>query len=401
MAPANHTRQMRAAIKRYKHIAREQRRVKSPFNPGSVSYGGISLPLLKPAIRQSTLATYATCRRMFWWEHRHNVKPRGYTSATEIGNIVHLGLNALWAGWPMQTAANLMQTHVEQAKKDLLKWFQDNGTESGWQTWDRTLTMDAITARVMVEQHWERFKVPDGAIPLAIEQEFRVHVENLGVPLEGRLDICLKVELGGVPGIIVVDHKTTSNMAAYLTLAGWDGQGEFYRLLAAPYFAEQNLPIYGFILNMLQKPTIKPSLGTTPEQWEQQVRAWYRAEDDTVGNGEVFKSGPRKDQPKPRWEYSENATRFAVAPPFQQKGRMFDANAPLVGTELAGELVAVDFASNRQHRIEDHPRTGRWNRACCDRYGKPCKYAVLCENEDPLRVEAALRRGFTLPEGTQ
>lgn len=366
-----------------------------------------------PVIRQSSLKTLFTCERKFLFAERFRLARGRHKSAPFIGNLFHLAHNCRYRKLsPEQTRRILYQT-VNEYLARLLEWAAETENAGLAETIDKDVRDEAMLAEVMSEIHMERYPLMPGAEPIAIEKDVSVKVPGIGVPLAGQIDLVLKLKdpVYG-EGVLIVDHKTVGYEPWIMgATASFDSQVRLYRILAAALGEVRGLPVIGFMHNVIRRPTIRPKApselfpnGQSYAEFLEECRDWYDAKTDSRGVlGEdgspvVFKSGPRKGQPKPRWSHEDKAKDWLVSKPIDHFVHFF-AEDPLE-LEFKEKLVRHEEASTILPRLSSYPTTGKDNGSCSNTYGKPCEFLSLCTT-DPENWETEVLRSYHVREADE
>lgn len=345
----------------------------------------MGLPILRPSIRQSSLKNLHTCRAKFLWENRLDLTNKAYKAAPFIGVLFHLihGMRyegkdphqiALAVQKEVETARALAEVHEEKQGGDPVKLSEALSS----------MEADIELAKVLSRKHWGEFPLdPDLYEVVVVEKEYSVKVPGITMPVEGRVDLLLRLKKGN-GGLILVDHKTVSaTPLEFRQTIAMDVQPKMYRFLVEESGDFPGEKVIGIIHNVIQRPSCKWKPGQILSEYLDEVEAWYDAKDDPRGEidpmtGEVvrFKTGPRKGQPKPRWEWAKNAARFAHDPPI----RSFFT--PLKGRHDSIPLMSLFYehakASTTAPSLSNFWPTGAMTRACTSMYGSVCPFLELC-----------------------
>lgn len=271
------------------------------------------------------------------------------------------------------------------------------------------LDKDAVIAQTMSQLFWERVPFKESSYEVvAVEQDLELEIpEANNAKIGGVIDLVLYDRKR--KGYFLVDHKTTSlRIDLFASTLPFDFQSRIYRLLVSEAIERRILtlrkaPILGFIHNVIRKPTVSVKAWQDPDSYLAEVRDWYDAKDDEEGffeDGErvVFKSGPRKGEPKPRWEHSAHRDEWLESPPL---GRFLTlASGPPLDAELRLVLSNTASAIRARKALENYPRLGRSTGMCTKHYGRPCEYVDLCVNHPCNWVDIIRQKFDVLKEET-
>jgi hypothetical protein len=365
----------------------------------------VPLDTTTPDIRQSGAGTLFTCFRMFLLKIRAGLVPWGYRSAPSIGQLGHLWLNAKYAGLSDSRANELVSAQVRETVEDILSWAERSAKLETADKIIKQVERDQAMALACASIHWgkhpldtERFRA------VAIEQDYRLKVPGVAAHIAGRLDVVLEVhdDVLERSGYVILDHKFVSDPASYALAAGFGLQPRLYRLLASAALTDK--PVLGFMHNVIQKPSCNIKDWQTFDEFLEECRDWYDAADDETGTQDEagyavrFKSGPRKGQVKPRWEWAKNADGFLKNPPMCQFLTRY--TEPLLPDELYKQLQIVSRACGCQPTLSNFGPTGEAAGVCRNHWNKPCPYLPLCSN-DPDNWEAIIQDGFRPADADQ
>lgn len=334
------------------------------------------------AVRQSMVADYAACPRYFLWKDRFGLVRKGHKSAPFIGQLFHLAMGAYYKG--------LAPVQVEQATSGYVQEYintlvaETESTVVGFDTVDimNRVNRDAAKALAMAAVYWKRFPLDSTAYEvIAVEQELTVDLPSPLGRIAGRIDLMLRHKQEPA-GLFVVDHKTTSrDLNTFMSCRSYSTQLRLYRLLAEAYSERHfGLPVHGMIYNLIQRPSIHVKTWQSFNEYLQEMDDWYDGKVDSQAT-EVYKTGPKKGLPKPRWDHSGNVERWALSglPIRHHVCRYTEQNMP---ADFSLKLQLVGRACRADASLENFPTLGVDNDRCTDMYGRACPYLPLCSSED-------------------
>jgi len=360
----------------------------------------LPMDVLEPPIRNSNLSTLFTCLRMYLLKERCALEPWGYRSAAETGTMTHLVLNALWKGESKNSVHNLLSLYVADAKEDARGWYENHGTPDVCDRVLKQIDQDAALALCMGFLHWEKYPLnPAGCKPVLLEEELTLRLPDILQPIQGRLDLVVEVPSNNplLPGLVIVDHKTTDYPKALGLSMEFSTWARLYRLLLQNHWPGR--PVTGAVLNVIQKPDIRLKEWQTFDEYLEECRDWYEARDDAVGfcgsdgNPVLFKSGPRKGLLKPRWEHADKADLRLAEPPMRSFPHRF--TEPLMPPSLKNMLLVANRAARCAPLLSNFPETGEPCGHCRSRYNKPCPYLPLCST-NPVNWPTIVEQQFTI-----
>ena len=190
----------------------------------------------------STLASFQTCRKKYYWEHVRNLRPKVKGLALDFGGAVHDALDTYYLSSENRLASAL--TTFEQKFKDR------EGEEL------RTVA----NGKKMLEVYARKYKDETYKVMGKPEAGFVFPIGN--ILYGGRID--LPVEWDGQ--LWIVEHKTTTRLSSsYFDQFELDKQPTGYIIAAEEYFKR---PIAGCVINVMEpwKELIRPTAKSkTPE----------------------------------------------------------------------------------------------------------------------------------------
>jgi len=249
-------------------------------------------------LHQSSIGTCLHCKRAYMFRYRWCIFPKQkpFAVAANQGNLLHRLIeagpdNIEMVRTKVKERIQYLIGHIE-AGEDLLGYLAQEVNELDNQ-FDKALVMATIL--------WEKYPRPEHHEILAKEKsvEMGLRLSRPGDPplpvdtirLGGRLD---EIVLDTKSGLIYIKDYKTSSRDVMFTLAGyhWSLQCRLYRLLAGallqdPSFAPRGHTPDGFILDILQVPTI--SMGGGDRDYTEHEHTLTR--------------GPRKGETEMRRDY--------------------------------------------------------------------------------------------------
>ena len=210
------------------------------------------VPIVRPH-HQSSISDCLHCKRCWMFKNRWGIKPkrRKLKTSAKLGSLAHRLLELGPEG----------EGQVRKEVSDRLTQIQNDieatGDLFGNLEYEATHLQELLDkAVVMVHILWNKYPVSDSYTVLEKEKKVTVKVAlptGREVLLAGTIDEVL--QNNETREIWNKDHKTTGRNIDF-TLTGYQFglQCRLYRILSAYYL---NTKITGFILNILQTPTIK------------------------------------------------------------------------------------------------------------------------------------------------
>lgn len=342
----------------------------------------IPLPVRQPALRQSTLKDLATCERYFLFRHVLGLALGRYEQAPHMGKVLHLCLNGYWQGLSPEDVRARVRIAVTDYENRVREWGSKSTTPEGTAKLLEKFHRDTTIAQTMAEVMWERF--PKSKFEQALnctfevvdlEEEFSYEHPEYGT-VGGRLDVVLRVVDSPNPDMVgayvVLDFKTSTDPGSYLLTSRFAVQPLLYCSLLLRKFPGAR--VLGFIHVVMAKPLYDAYADSVDR-----MRDWVDGRDDEVGTGEVFKSGPRKGLPKPRWEHGSEAASRVLEPVLDGVFTRLEGDPE---ARLQGWFKRFWVATRRDPIVDLFDTTGQAAGHCTKLFGKPCPYLRLCGSHE-------------------
>lgn len=343
----------------------------------------------RPTLHQSSIGAWFRCRFYFLLSEILRIGTKGYQRTFYIGQLVHLGMAALLRGLTWDEMSQVVTGAIDEERAKLQAFAEESAQSDLAQTISDEVVRDGGLALVLVAVLWAKYgeSLTRDYEVIDTESTITADLSDHGIARmgEGRLDVLLRSRSTGM--VYILDFKTSGvSIRSYLEELDLEPQPKFYRLLVESDPATKARGSLGGMIHMvIMKPTIewkvRPSdkfpQGQSWSEYLEECRDWFEAKDDAIGafdaNGQpvLFKSGPRKGSPKPRWEHSDKAQRWSDDPPVQPSVRMF--LGPVLSGEFRGMAQEVHRAMDMEPTLTNFPRTGKMNWRC-----RGCKFRQLC-----------------------
>jgi hypothetical protein len=333
---------------------------------------------VNPDIRQSTVATWATCPRMFLFKHRMQLDAGGYSSAAFVGTIFHLAIAQRYLGADLRRVNGAVSDAIEEERQRITEWGEQVNQVDRASVWYDDIRKDGEFGSLLAEIFWEKCPLNDGLFEVVqVERELKHRVKPINQPIAGTLDLLLRRKEDGA--LFVVDHKTTSvPPRQWIESIDYATQPRLYRLLASQEFPEAN--VVGMVHNVILKPTFRWKAWQSWSDYCREVKDWYAGQDDSLGlkHGEPqrYVKGERKGQVKPQWTHSDKASLWERQPPMESFLTLFDE--PMDNVDIIHKLRVLSRASTARPTLANFPTFGRDHGRCDNHYGRPCAYRKLC-----------------------
>lgn len=138
-------------------------------------------------VSYSSLRTFQTCPRMYYWSYVRRLKPVGRQVALEFGSAWHAGLSALFKTQALNPAIDTFNAHFEDTRDDAMR--------------------TQATAKRMLTRYAEKYPFDD--LTLVADERW------LEVPIAGQALYVMKIDklLTWHDEPIIMEHKTTSGYA--------------------------------------------------------------------------------------------------------------------------------------------------------------------------------------------
>jgi len=248
----------------------------------------------KRPISASSIVDGLRCERLFYYKYRIAIRPkvRQYSKGATTGQLVHRLLKAGKAG-----QEKIHQDVIKQHSKlvERIKAGEDLTGDLARAANDLNHLYQKALAIVTI--FWEKFPPSKNMETICREERKECFAPNATIPCVWIADWVVRDKRDG--SVWIRDAKTTGeNFSSILTGFLYCVQARFYRMMAAQ--EEWGDKIRGFILDMIQVPTIKlcgkdekmaAKLGCTPfEAYVQRVKEWYetQAEDPMRSDAIIF-----------------------------------------------------------------------------------------------------------------
>jgi hypothetical protein len=335
-------------------------------------------------VTNSALSSARACLRLY--RNRYVLRLRALRESvdtTELGDLVHVGLEAWWLGAGDARAVAAIQAVRAHAKARGIDDFQLARAEA---------MLLGYHARWADEA--ERYEV------VGVELEFSAPLVNPATEAEsrsfriaGKIDVVVREIATG--RVLIVEHKTSSEDISdgsfYWVRRHMDGQVSIYYAGAAALGHD----VQGCIYDVLGKPELRPSaVPLTDELGEKVVH-------DGAGQRVRTKDGKR-------WRQTgDTALGYVVQTrpetPGEFRARLLEKlEQDLDGFYQRKEVARdgtdlVDAARDRWQQaliLRDAHRTGTWprNPDACLNYGRPCEFLEACAGRADLADPYLFRR---------
>lgn len=192
-------------------------------------------------ISNSEIQVWKQCRRKWYLTFRRRLRPRREepVGAAALGTRVH-GVLASYYG--IQGNRSPLEWHDQWVARDLADFPEIE---------DR-IRKEADLSRAMLEGYFEWVEetgADEGLTVIGAERQLEYAFEDLGVILQGKLDLRVQREEDGAH--MVLDHKTVQNFAQPARVLPMDEQSRTYLLLER--LNDKAARTDGVIFNMLRK----------------------------------------------------------------------------------------------------------------------------------------------------
>lgn len=374
------------------------------------------LTVYSPCVHQSHLSDWWTCPRYYFMKYRLGLRPKmQLPGALDLGQAAHAALEVLYTTGDMVEASVAVNRMMVQKQDSIRAAASDTGQL------DRA---DGLCARI--EENAAVGLTLAGlfynANPLD-SNEFRVLKTEFGA--EDLTVVGLDAKIGGridaliysrrFHGLFILDFKTVAaktDLTTYGQHLGYDFQGRWYRILASEIllrerpieFAEPgtdemlstaDLPILGFMICAMLKPTISQKMDQSLDEFMEELKDYYSAQrggahhrkhaDPFKMNGEPRKGvdrdgymidddGTRKVYYK--WDHTDLLSQWQASAPYQ----VFTVklNEPILPADVKMIAELVGRASRCLPTVTNFPRFGELTGHCRNMYGRPCQFSRLC-----------------------
>lgn len=188
----------------------------------------------------STLSSFQTCRKKYYFEHVRHLKPKLKGAALEFGGALHLALDAYYGNDDKEASLILAK-----------KAFSDN-----WKDREGDEIRTVENGIKMLEHYALKYKHEPYKVIGKPETGFVFFIGD--ILFGGRID--LPVEWDG--NLWIMEHKTTTRLSSsYFSQYELDKQVTGYIIAAEEYFQRK---VYGCIVNVLEpwKEVIRKSVKT-------------------------------------------------------------------------------------------------------------------------------------------
>lgn len=364
----------------------------------------LELPVLDPPLRQSAVGDYVKCPRYAFYRYWLGIVPKGRKKSIDIGIMLHLIMRWLHEGHNWDGSMQLLSSWVQKERNEIMRQGHEDAQLQAADRACEDLERDSSLAGVMAYLYNERYPIDRGRYEIkAVEQKIRVPVPGLGgeeVTLTIDLLLWSKID----KGYFIYDYKTSS-----IPLDRWKDaikfkfQPRIYRLGVSLALQAGLLPgcepgpVLGFVHGVIYRPRIQRKPWQSWEDFLHELIDYYDCKDDTLGskdadgNPEVFKSGPRKGLPKPRWEHADNGRPWGEGPPMERYLSRFTGE--LLSREVRDTLSMFVRAKALEHKLGNFPRLGALHGQCNNHYGGCCTYLPFC-SKHPSEFAEVLKRGY-------
>ena len=182
----------------------------------------------------STLSSFQTCRKKYYWEHIRNLKPKIKGAALEFGGAIHSALDEYYTSKDMEKVKQVFTQNWKDREGDEIRTV-DNGIK-------------------MLEWYSRKYQ-HEPFTPLGKPEQGFVFVIG-DILFGGRID--LPVEWDG--NLWIMEHKTTTRLGSgYFNQYELDKQITGYIVAAESYFKGRK--VMGCIVNVMEpwKELIRPT----------------------------------------------------------------------------------------------------------------------------------------------
>lgn len=362
----------------------------------------IGLPAYKPTIRSSGIALFETCKRRYFYRYRCGLRPRGYTSALNIGQFYHIIMSELYAGSDLGPALGKAAIHATEIQEALTESTSDAGLLPSGAPLTDTITQmiaDLQLAKVMVTWVWANYPVDFDQWEVLFSPEMLINLSytTLATPIRVRVDALLKNRSNNE--VWIVDHKTTgmistTNRARMVLM---EVQPRLYRLAVDGLLASHNqkhgtkLKCVGMIHNLIRKPRLEFSPGGK----DAIVFEYPKTIQDKIADGKGLTIKQCETREKydrliasdaehgsPWHKYLDRVTAWYDTerlsnpdnPPYLRSKMRW--SEPAMYSELLLQLRQADAASRAIPNLAKFYRSASGN--ACFNYNKRCPYWDLC-----------------------
>lgn len=188
----------------------------------------------------STLSSFQTCRKKYYWEHVRHLKPKLKGSALQFGSAIHEALDEYYVS------------------KDMTKGIEK--FKSGWQDRDGDEIRTVENGIKMLTWYQKKYEHEPFKVIGKPETGFVFFIGD--ILYGGRID--LPVEWDG--NLWIMEHKTTTRLSSgYFAQYELDKQCTGYIIAAEEYFKRK---VHGCIVNVMEpwKEVIKKTARTKAEE---------------------------------------------------------------------------------------------------------------------------------------
>lgn len=349
----------------------------------------MELKRYKPAITQSMVKDYKSCKRKFLLRHIWGLAPKGVQSlgAANIGTLIHMLMEK--GKGNSEEVRKFVDEEVKEYEEiissgsDLLGDAEHNA---------KVIVKNFDIAKCVTELFWERN--PDNpalktiAEELACKFDVMLPTTRSVVTIAGAIDRLQSYKMQDSSVAIIRDYKSSGRDAKY-TLMGyeWGIQNGMYKLLATEYLKTTNvdLELYGFILDFIQVPGITMSSADRPYELYEHTFKSGKNKGQTVMRKKYLSDEPSfelyKERVKQWFEEKDKLASTSMFMPYTSKGVHPSIEHTLTQISESIHSEPVDLLSAYPKDI-----TGQ---ACC-LYQRACPFYDLCQNDKMLDTNIQL-----------
>jgi len=343
----------------------------------------VNLPVVKPAISKSLLASMYTCQRKLMYEYLLRLTSTRYAKAPTVGTLFHLAINAHYDGLDTPAVHRLVDAHVDEMTQELLGEPETAGEVDAASRIVRSLAKDAALAKVMAEIYNETFPLDTdqwSIYPAELKLEYTTNSFNVTTRVDRLL---YNKEL---KGLFIQDFKTTSeDPALFQRTLGWSVEADLSRLVVEA--AGLNYPVLGFLLGVIQKPGIGIKTRVTGK-W---IRHYREMMSDKDPQSLLEYLAEVRDWYAGVGFHADKRDARILKPPLRQWQRRYRSQPMTDG--LRGHLNTASALMAQDPRLVNFPRTGEPAGVCRSHYNRPCPWLPLCES-DPTDWKGIIARDY-------
>lgn len=306
-----------------------------------------------------------SCKRHLLYQRRLGWKREYWSEALDAGTVWHNIMALLATGTTLQTACDTIASSEVLKMVDLRTAYAAKYPD---QVLDTRKQEKALSLGAMLAHAWDTvFPLPASWEVLAVEQTIQIPIEKLtGVPdsvLEGTLDLVVRDTKENK--IWIADYKSLGQGSTADRAKGLIFDMQCHLYLALWNSAHPDQPAYGFIHNIIKKPTIRQ---TKKESFEEYV-------------GRCLK------------QYDMKALKDPTQPPMIQSFVPMTRPPLSSDEEFKSQLTDVAEWHAKKLNLWRFPRVGSHPHDC-SKYGRVCPYMSLCTAQPGAWYDVLTHQGF-------